>query len=180
MEEIARREPRLRLLQGAALPSGWFGKNWACAQFAEATARPVLIFADADVRLAPQAAASLATWLRAHEPQLASGVPRQEIGTFSETLLVPLIHFVLLGFLPLDRMRRSRHPAYGTGCGQLVVAEANAYRAVNGHASIRDRIHDGLALPKRFAERVFGPIFSTRPSWPRAGCTAAIARRGAA
>ncbi len=155
VQEIAAREPRLRLLTGTPLPSGWFGKNWSCAQLADATARGVLIFADADVRLAPHAAASLAEWLRANDAQLASGVPRQETGTFTEVLLIPLIHFVLLGFLPLDRMRRSRHPAYGAGCGQLVVANAAAYRAVHGHASIRDRIHDGLALPKRFRESGF-------------------------
>lgn len=153
--EIAMREPRLHLLQGEPLPTGWFGKNWACAQLGRATARPVLLFADADVRLAPTAAARLSAWLRVSGAQLASGVPRQELGSFSERLLIPLIHFVLLGFLPLERMRRSRHPAYATGCGQLVVADADAYRKVKGHASISDRIHDGLALPKRFREAGF-------------------------
>ena len=29
-----------------------------------------------------------------------------------EKLVIPLIHFVLLGFLPLARMRGSAHPAY--------------------------------------------------------------------
>ncbi len=153
--EIATREPRLHLLRGAPLPAGWVGKNWACAQLAEATNRPVLLFVDADVRLAPEAAATLTAWLRNSAAKLASGVPRQELGSFSETLLIPLIHFVLLGFLPLNRLRRSRHPAYATGCGQLVIADAAAYRTVRGHGSIRDRIHDGLALPKRFREAGF-------------------------
>ncbi|MGI8437919.1 MAG: glycosyltransferase [Chthoniobacterales bacterium] len=155
VNEIAAQEPRLRLLQGAGLPPGWIGKNWACAQLAAATEAPLLLFADADVRLAPTATASLAAWLRTSVAQLASGVPRQQVVTFSERLLIPLIHFVLLGFLPLERMRRSRHPAYATGCGQLVLAEAHAYRESGGHTSIRDRIHDGLALPKHFREAGF-------------------------
>lgn len=153
--KIASRQPRLHLLRGQELPSGWCGKNWACAQLAHATDRALLLFIDADVRLAPDAAASLAGWLRESGAQLASGVPRQELGTFSEKLLIPLIHFVLLGFLPLARMRRSRHPAFATGCGQLVLAEAAAYREIGGHSGIRDRIHDGLALPKRFRARGF-------------------------
>ena len=77
-------------------------------------------------------------------------MPRQEVEGFSQTLLIPLIHFLLLGFLPLRRMRESRHPAYATGCGQLMVVKAEAYRASGGHGAISDRIHDGLALPKRF------------------------------
>ncbi len=147
---VAAEEPRLELITGARVPHGWCGKNWACAQLAEAATHPLLLFVDADVRLASDAAASIAAWLRESGAQLASGVPRQEVGTFSERLLIPLIDFVLLGFLPLRRMRRSPHPAYATGCGQLVIADANAYRASGGHGAIRSRMHDGLALPKAF------------------------------
>ncbi len=155
VQEIAVREPRVRLLRGERLPSGWCGKNWGCAQLASAAARPLLLFVDADVRLAPNAAATVSHWLRQSGARLVSGVPRQKLGTFSERLLIPLIHFVLLGFLPLQRMRHSRHPAYATGCGQLVIAEAEAYRAAGGHARIHNKIHDGLALPRIFREAGF-------------------------
>ena len=87
--------------------------------------------------------------------QLASGVPRQITNTFSDILLIPLIQFVLLGFLPLARMRASRDPVYGTGVGQLIVADAAAYRTSGGHEAIRDRIHDGFALPKNFRRHGF-------------------------
>lgn len=147
---IATREPRLRLLRGAALPAGWVGKNHACAQLAAAATHPLLLFVDADVRLAPDAAARLASGLQQTGATLISGVPRQELGTFSEKLLVPLIHFLLLGFLPLERMRRSIHPAYGSACGQLILVEREAYDQSGGHAAIRGRVHDGLALPKQF------------------------------
>jgi hypothetical protein len=115
----------------------------------------LLLFVDADVRLTSNAAATISDWLRKNGAQLASGVPRQESSTFSERLLVPLIHFVLLGFLPLRRMRKSRHPAYATGCGQLVIAEAKAYQEANGHEAIRSRLHDGLALPRSFRQAGF-------------------------
>ena len=148
--EIAAREPRVRLLRGEPLPHGWMGKNFACAQLAAAAGNPLLLFIDADVRLAPHAAAALAHALRASCADLISGVPRQEVRTLSEQLLIPLIHFVLLGFLPLDRMRRSNHPAYATGCGQLIMADRAAYEAAGGHRAIRASVHDGLTLPKAF------------------------------
>ena len=150
LQSIAQTEPRLRVLAGAPLPAGWCGKNWACAQLADAASHPLLLFVDADVRLEANAAATLAAWLQESGAQLASGVPRQLLGTPSEKLLIPLIHFILLGFLPLDRMRRSRHPAYATGCGQLAIADAAAYRVVNGHRAIQSRIHDGIALARSF------------------------------
>ena len=139
----------------SSLPPGWCGKNFACAQLAAAATAPILLFVDADVQLAPGAAPRLAALLEESGAQLASGVPREITITFSERLLIPLIHFLLLGFLPLHWMRRSLHPAYGAGCGQLFVAEAAAYRKAGGHEAIRDRIHDGLALPKKFREHGF-------------------------
>ena len=105
VRQMAQETRRLRLVRGRPLPPDWRGKNFASAQLAEAASQPVLIFADADVRLALGAAARLAAFLEESGAQLASGVPAQETVTFSEQLLVPLIHFILLGFLPLDRMR---------------------------------------------------------------------------
>ena len=148
--EIAAREPRVRVLRGKPLPEGWLGKNFACAQLAAAASNPLLLFADADVRLAPTATAELTHALGASGADLVSGVPRQEVRTFSEQLLIPLIHFVLLGFLPIDRMRRSNHPAYATACGQLMMVDRAAYEAAGGHRSIRASVHDGLSLPKAF------------------------------
>ena len=67
-----------------------------------------------------------------------------------ERLVIPLFHFVLLGFLPLGRMRRSRHPAYAAGCGQLFLARRFAYEAAGGHTAICSSLHDGITLPRAF------------------------------
>jgi hypothetical protein len=86
--------------------------------------------------------------LRASRASLISGFPRQITVTPFEQLLLPLMHFLLLGFLPLDRMRESTSPAFGAGCGQLFVADREAYRRAGGHAAIRASRHDGLTLPR--------------------------------
>ncbi len=154
--KIAKIDSRVQLLHGEALPNDWCGKNFACAQLAAAAQGSLLLFVDADVRIAPNAATRIAGFLRASGAELVSGVPRQELGTFSEWLLVPLIHFVLLGFLPISRMRRLTSPSYGTACGQLMMADAASYRASGGHATIRHRIHEGLALARSFRAHGFG------------------------
>jgi hypothetical protein len=81
---------------------------------------------------------------------LASGVPAQEMKTFSEKLLIPLVHFVLLGFLPIRRMRAGREPACSAGCGQLFVVFREAYQTCGGHRAIASTLHDGPKLPRVF------------------------------
>ncbi|HMO63658.1 MAG TPA: glycosyltransferase family 2 protein [Verrucomicrobiota bacterium] len=153
---LAARDPRVRLVEGASLPAGWCGKQHACWQLARAARHGLLVFMDADVRLAPDALARLAGFLEARpQARLVSGVPRQFTGTFLERLLIPLIHFVLLGYLPLFRMRRSRATGYAAGCGQLFIARRDAYFAADGHRAIRDSLHDGIKLPRAFRRAGF-------------------------
>ena len=131
-------------------PRAGVASNIACSLLAQAARHPLLVFLDADVRLAPDGLARMAAFLEESRADLASGIPLQETGTLVEKLVIPLIHFVLLGFLPLARMRRSRHPAYAAGCGQLFLARRSAYEAAGGHAIIRASLHDGITLPRAF------------------------------
>jgi Glycosyl transferase family 2 len=148
--DIATRDPRVRVLPAPPLPEGWCGKQYACAALAELASYGLLVFIDADVRLAPRGLLHMEAFISRSGAALVSGFPRQETGTFWERIVIPLIHFLLLGFLPLRRMRQSRHPAYGAGCGQLIAARHAAYQEVGGHGAIRGSLHDGLTLPRAF------------------------------
>lgn len=145
---LARHERRLELRRASPLPAGWNGKQHACAELAREARHPILLFLDADVELAPDAIARIASAFADRDVDLLSGVPRQRTGSFAESLMIPLIHFVLLGFLPLGFARRSRHPAFAAGCGQLMAVRREAYDASGGHAGIRHSRHDGLMLPR--------------------------------
>jgi hypothetical protein len=150
VREMAARDHRLRLAYAPPLPPGWCGKQHACAVLATLASHPLLVFIDADVRLTPHGLVRLAAFRQHCAADLISGLPRQEMETFVERLVIPLMHFLLLGFLPMYRMRRSGHPAYGAGCGQLLMTHRDAYDAVGGHTAIRASLHDGLTLPRAF------------------------------
>lgn len=150
------RDPRVRLLRGAGLPGGWCGKQHACAQLAAAARGRELLFVDADVRLTADAVRRLVEARRRCGVALLSGVPRQLTGSLLEALVIPMIHVVLLGYLPFPGLRWTRHPAFAAACGQLVLVAADAYRASGGHAAIRASWHDGLALPRRLRSCGFG------------------------
>lgn len=147
---IARYDRRVRLWLGSELPEGWCGKQYACWNLARGACHDFLLFLDADMRLHPEGAARLVAFLQESEADLLSGIPHQETGTLLERLLIPLIHFVLLGFLPIRRMRASLHPAYAAGCGQLFLARRSCYEKAGGHAAIRATLHDGIQLPRTF------------------------------
>jgi hypothetical protein len=150
VQEIALRDARVRVEPAPPLPAGWCGKQHACAVLAGLAANPVLCFLDADVRLTPDALARVAGFLESSGAALVSGFPQQQTGTWLEKLLIPMIHFILLGFLPVERMRASALPAYAAGCGQLMVASRSAYIQSGGHSAIRESLHDGLKLPQAF------------------------------
>ena len=142
---------RLRVASSPGLPSGWSGKQHACWQLSQHARHELMVFVDADVRLAPDALLRMAGHMERHPQQgLASGFPRQVTLTWSEQLLLPLIHFLLLGFLPMVAMRRQASPALGAGCGQLFIARRDAYRRAGGHQAIHSSLHDGVTLPRAF------------------------------
>jgi glycosyltransferase involved in cell wall biosynthesis len=147
---IAKRDARVRLRSSPPLPGGWNGKQHACYALAQAARSNVLCFLDADVRLAPEALAEMSGFLASTGSDLVSGFPRQETETPLEWLLLPLIHFVLLSYLPLAAMRASNTPGLAVGCGQFLMVRREAYRKAGGHAEIRATMHDGLLLPKLF------------------------------
>ncbi|QGJ69873.1 Glycosyltransferases involved in cell wall biogenesis [Planctomycetales bacterium 10988] len=150
VQELAAKDNRVRLEEAPALPEGWCGKQHACWQLAHLATFDNLAFLDADVRLAPDALARSVALMEAKEVDLLSGFPRQITGTFFEKLLIPLIHFILLGFLSLQRMRSNPQPVFAAGCGQFFLTNKNAYWQAEGHKAIRLSLHDGLKLPRSY------------------------------
>lgn len=146
--QLAAVDARVKLATAPPLPVGWSGKVHACHVLSRLTEAPNLIYVDADVRLAPDAAARLAGALEAAD--LVSGVPKQLMKTMPELMIIPMINMLLLGYLPIPLSRRDPRAALAAACGQLIAVRAEAYRNAGGHAGIRSSLHDGLALPRLF------------------------------
>lgn len=155
VEELARADPRVRLVRAPELPSDWNGKQHTCWELAQIANCERLLFMDADVRLEPTAVERLVAEQNASGCSLLSGFPRQVTPTPAEQLLIPMMYYVLLGYLPLARMRESLRSEFGAGCGQLFLANKADYLAAGGHAAIRSSRHDGLQLPRSFRRAGF-------------------------
>jgi hypothetical protein len=105
-------------------------------------------FTDADVRFAPDCVARTLATARRLDVALLSTVPKQTTGTLAEATIIPLIHFMLLSYLPMGRMRSTLDPASSAGCGQFLFVRNDAYRAAGGHAAFKASMHDGIKMPR--------------------------------
>jgi glycosyltransferase involved in cell wall biosynthesis len=155
VQKIAEEDARVRLVAAPELPPGWCGKQHACACLADQARYDLLLFLDADVTMAPQGPARLAAFLKQSGAGLVSAFPRQETKTWLEKLLIPLIEYVLLAYLPIALSRRSKQISLGAGCGQVFLASKAAYEASGGHGAIKTSLHDGVQLPRAFRQAGF-------------------------
>src|SRR5665647_1163422 len=90
--------PGLKILSGTAVPEGFTGKNWACAQLAQHARGDLLLFTDADTEFQPQALQEIVKAMEGEKADLLTGYPRQELGSWGERLLVPFFLWAVLCF----------------------------------------------------------------------------------
>ena len=148
--KIATDEPRLQLLRGTPLPDGWCGKQFACATLAKHASNEILLFLDVDVSLAPDAINRSLAYLDISRADLVSGFPKQITHSFLEWLVLPLIHYLLLGYLPIHRSRLTGDIGMAAGCGQWFLTHRKSYFAAGGHEAIKASLHDGIMLPRAY------------------------------
>jgi glycosyltransferase involved in cell wall biosynthesis len=148
---LAAEDSRVLVVTPPPLPEGWNGKQHACWQAAHAATEAGcdwLLFTDADVRFEPDALRRTLDEAARLKAPMVSTFPRQITRTLSEAAMVPMMFFLLLGYLPMGRMRRFSSPNYGAGCGQFLFVRADTYRAFDGHRAFKDTMHDGIRMPK--------------------------------
>jgi chlorobactene glucosyltransferase len=146
---LAARDERLRVLSGRPLPAGWLGKHWACQQLADAATGELLLFTDADTRHASATLRHGVDALSAQEADLLTAIVGQELGSWGERLLVPMVSWSLLSFLPVVLAHRLRWPALSLTSGQFMLFRRAAYEAVGGHRAVRSDPVDDIALGRR-------------------------------
>ena len=139
VKDLASRDPRLHLLEGEEIPAGWAGKPHALSQAATRAHGDWLCFVDADTFAAPEALVSVYTAARESSADLFSILTEQELGTFWEKVVQPLVFTAMtVGFTPRHVNNPGKTDAIANG--QFILVKRAVYDAVGGHAAIRDSI----------------------------------------
>lgn len=148
-------DPRLRILRGEPLPDGWLGKNWACHQLAQAAQGELLVFTDADVSWESGALSRLVGEMQRRGGDLQTVWPTQLTKSWGERLVVPLLAFVVIGYLPLLAVHHIPWPVFVAAIGQCLAFRRAAYFAIGGHAAIRASVIDDMAFARTIKRRGF-------------------------
>lgn len=146
--ECAGRDPRVRVLTNDHLPAGWTGKTHVLHQAVQQARGQWLWFLDADTNHAPAFLGVMLEHARIHQAALVSLLPELRCETFWEQLVQPLGGIVLMQSFPLHRVNDDRSKlAFANG--QSILVERTAYDAAGGHAAVRDRFVEDIALAGR-------------------------------
>jgi chlorobactene glucosyltransferase len=139
---------RLRIVKGRPLPQGWHGKAWACQQLAEQSTGDLLLFTDADTRHRPDSLRRAVAAMGSCGADMLSLTPAQELGSFWEGLIVPLVYHILFTYLPICLVGTSRSPSFCYAIGQFILFRREAYLKIGGHRSVCSNIVEDVWLCK--------------------------------
>jgi chlorobactene glucosyltransferase len=142
---------RLRLVRGAELPEGWFGKQWAIVQGYRVAKGELLLFTDADTRHEPELLPRAVRALQAERVDLFTVLPRQEMKSFWERLIQPHVFLALeTGVGNLQSVNRTRTDWKAIANGQFILTTRAAYDGVGTHEAVRDTVTDDVLLAQAY------------------------------
>ncbi len=149
VNELIKKDSRIRLYYGKPLARGWLGKSYACQQLAGYAKGEYLLFVDADTLHFPTSVSSSVACLLRYKIDALSVFAKQIMVTIPERMVIPYSNFMIMGFMPLALIRRSRKALFCTAIGQFMLFKKDVYKAIGGHESVKGEILEDVIISKQ-------------------------------
>jgi glycosyltransferase involved in cell wall biosynthesis len=134
------RRQNFRIIKGEELPAGWTGKNFACHQLALAAKGDFLLFLDADEQVHNGLINTAIYRMHQYKLGLLSVFADPDMRTTGELMVVPLLHYLLLGLLPLRLVYLIKSHFVAAASGQFMLFNADVYRRHQWHSQVKDKV----------------------------------------
>lgn len=151
LKQVAKKDSRLRWIEGKPLPDNWTGKAWACHQLSKEAQADFLLFTDADTRHDPESVSSAMEMIQEKKGDLLSLWPYQNTKTWGEKLIIPFVHVLLLFFLP--HWMPGRFRSLGAANGQFMLFRRKAYEAIGGHETVQSHLVEDVGLGREIKQK---------------------------
>lgn len=149
----------LKVIRGKPKPENWLGKPWACHQLSEEATGNILVFIDADTWLEENMVPKIVRSMGHDVVDFLTVWPKQQLGTFWEKTVIPLVYYALLSLLPVryvhkvpgwvpNMLKPLVRPLFAAACGQCMAFKRSAYESIGGHASVKNEVVEDVALAK--------------------------------
>ena len=135
------------VIAAPSLPDGWTGKNNAMAAGAKIAKGKWLLFTDADTVHKPGSLARAVAEAEEHGAALLSYSPEQEVHTFCEKAVMPVIFAELAATYPPGKVNDPASPIAAAN-GQYLLISREAYDAVGGYTNIATDILEDVAMAR--------------------------------
>ncbi len=152
---VAGADPRVRVLAGAELPSGWFGKPWACVQGFRGARGELLLFTDADTWHAPDALEHAVGAMHREDAGMVTVITGLDCLTFWERVAMPMFLVPLAIRYHPQRINRARHARDVIANGQFILVQREAYLAAGTHEAVRGEVAEDLMLSQVWFRKGF-------------------------
>jgi len=147
LDRFARDHAHVTVVRVDTLPDGWLGKNHALHVGAARATGELLLFADADVILRPDALARAVRLIEIEHGDHLAVAPDLVLPSIPLALVVNYFMMWFLLWLRPWKARDSRSRAF-IGIGAFNLVRASVYHALGGHTRIAMRPDDDLMLGK--------------------------------
>ncbi len=143
--ELAKVNSRLQVIQGSELPQGWAGKPHTLVQGAAVAHGEWLCFMDADTFATPDLLWSTYYLAIQHHADMFSILTDQELMSFWERTILPLVFLGLSFGFPAERVNDATKPD-AISNGQFILIKRSVYDSIGGHASVKDHVDEDKAI----------------------------------
>lgn len=145
-------DKRLKVIKGKSLEKGWVGKNFACHQLQIEASGKYLLFIDADTEMSSNCISDVVAFAEENKTGLLSIMPYEESITFWEKIVIPMLYFAVMAFLPVPLVEKSHRKEFSMGNGQFLFFNRECYDLIGGHESLKNRIVEDVWIARRVKE----------------------------